>query len=72
MGRRIKIYGSFAILGWLVGAMANVAYFWAWPILVKIYPQILEIFENGWILWGFVGALISVAGCMIYASLPKK
>jgi len=69
MGRRIKIYGLFAIFGWLVGAMANVAYFWAWPLLVEIYPQILG---TGWILWGFIGSLISVAGCAIYASLPKK
>jgi hypothetical protein len=68
MGRG-KIFGLFAILGWFVGIMANVAYFWAWPFLVKIYPQIIE---TGWILWGFIGALISVAGCMIYASLPKK
>jgi len=69
MGRRIKIYGLFAILGWFVGAMVNVAYFWAWPLLVEIYPRILE---TGWILWGFIGALISVAVCAIYASLPKK
>jgi len=69
LGRRVKIYGSFALLGFLLGVVAYFTYSQALPLLLAIYPQIIE---SSWLLWGFVGALISVVGCLIYASIPEK
>lgn len=69
LGQRIKVYGAFALLGFFVGAIAYIAYFKAWPLLLNIYPQIAK---TGWLLWGFVGALITVIGCLIYALMPER
>jgi len=65
----MKVYGSFALLGFLLGVVAYFTYSQALPLLMAIYPQIAE---SGWLLWGFVGALVLVVGCLIYASLPEK
>ena len=69
MRQRKKILGSFALLGFFVGVLAYFTYNWALPMLVVVYPQILEA---GWLLWGLVGALVSVTGCIIYATLPES
>jgi len=69
LGRRMKVYGSFALLGFLLGVVAYFTYSQALPLLMVVYPQIAE---SGWLLWGFVGALVSVVGCVIYAALPEK
>jgi len=69
LGRRIKVYGSFALLGFLLGVVAYLTYSQVLPFLMAIYPQIVE---SSWLLWGLVGALISVVGCLIYAAIPEK
>jgi len=67
--RRLKIIGLFALSGFLIGAAANFIYFRAVPVLVLIFPYILE---TTWLLWGLVGATISIVGCILYGSLPEK
>lgn len=68
MNQRGRILGSFALFGFLAGVLVYFAYNWALPALVAVFPQILEA---KWLLWGFVGALLSVTGCVIYATLPE-
>jgi len=69
MSQRVKIMGSFALLGFLMGIAAYLAYNWVIPILIEIFPQILSM---GWLLWGFVGALLSETMLLLWASFPKQ
>jgi len=69
VGKRLKILGLFAVTGFILGAAANLVYFKALPIMIKIFPQILEV---TWISWGIIGAFLSIIGCLAYASLPEK
>jgi len=69
MGNRLRTVGLFALSGFFFGVAANFVYFNALPVLAQLFPQILE---RTWLLWGLVGAIISVAGCLLYAFLPEK
>jgi len=69
MGEKLKRLGAFALIsfiGFLSGIAANFICSGALPILIKVFPQILEI---SWIAWGLIGSLLSVVGCLIYAYL---
>ena len=67
--KRIKAIAIFAITGFLVGIAANLLYFQAGPALALIFPQLLE---KTWLLWGLIGASVSIVGCIIYAALPER
>jgi len=54
-------------IGFLLGIAANFVYFRAMPILTKAFPLILEI---DWVMWGIIGAFLSIVCCLIYAYLP--
>ena len=61
--------GIFAIAGFLVGIAANLMYFQAGPFLAQFFPQIMQ---TTWLLWGIIGAAISIVGCLVYATLPER
>ena len=69
MSQRVKIMGSFALLGFLMGIAVYLAYNWAIPILIELFPQILSA---GWLLWGLVGALLSETMLLLWATFPKQ
>ncbi|MCX8171119.1 MAG: hypothetical protein N3E47_03995 [Candidatus Bathyarchaeota archaeon] len=70
MGQKLKM--MFAIImigfiGFILGAVANFLYVQVFPAITEIFPQ---IFASEWIIWGFTGAFLAVACCLIYALLP--
>ena len=69
MGEKMKRFGAFAFIsfvGFLLGIVANLVSSEVLPILIKVFPQ---IFEKTWVVWGLIGALLSVICCLIYAYL---
>lgn len=69
MSRRSKIMGSFALLGFVMGLAAYLAYTWAIPILIQLFPEILKA---GWLLWGLAGALLSETILLIWVTFPER
>jgi len=70
MDQKTKMLGAIVIIGFtgfLLGIAANFVYFKALPILIEVFPQILEM---DWIVWGLVGAFLAIICCLIYAYLP--
>ena len=67
--KRFKAIALFAITGFLVGIAINLMYYKAGPVLALIFPQLLE---KTWLLWGLIGASVSIVGCIIYVSLPER
>ena len=69
MGEKTKRLGAFAFisfLGFLLGIVGNLFSSEALPILINVFPQ---IFERTWVVWGLIGALLALMGCLIYAYL---
>ena len=66
---KLKIFAAFAIVGFILGVVINVIYFEVMPTLIAVFPQ---IFNVTWVVWGLVGASISLVGCIVYASLPER
>lgn len=70
MEQKSKMFGAIVIIGvigFLLGIAANFVYFKALPILIEVFPQILEM---DWVVWGLVGAFLAIICCLIYAYLP--
>jgi ABC-type antimicrobial peptide transport system permease subunit len=70
MEQKSKMLGAIVIIGFvgfLLGIAVNFVYFKALPILLEVFPQILEM---DWIVWGLVGAFLAIICCLIYAYLP--
>ena len=59
--------GIIGFIGFLLGAVVNFVYVKALPILIEVFPQILEI---DWVVWGLGGAILAIICCLIYAYLP--
>lgn len=69
MRRKLKIATilfMIGLTGFILGAVANIIYSRALPILVEIFPQ---IFLSEWAAWGLVGAILAIVCCLIYAYL---
>ena len=67
MGYRSKMaltLFAIGLLGFILGAVANVIYYRALPILIETFPQ---IFASEWAAWGLVGALLAIICCLVYA-----
>lgn len=62
--KRLWVFVFISFVGFLLGIAANFFYFVALPILIEVFPQILGM---TWVIWGIIGAFLSVAGCLIYA-----
>ncbi len=72
MGNKIKKLWAFVLfssIGFLSGMMANIICFEAVPFLQRIFPQLLQM---TWVIWGLIGAFLSVAGCLLYAVNMSK
>ena len=70
MDQKSKMLGMIVIIGFigfLLGIAANFVYFKALPILIEVFPQILEM---DWVVRGLVGAFLAIICCLIYAYLP--
>lgn len=57
---------AIGITGFMLGAIANIVYSKAFPVLIEVFPQ---IFSSEWAAWGIVGAILAVVCCLIYAYL---
>ena len=68
MGSRIKILGTFAIVGFLGGIVANVFFRTLWPWLLTIFPSILTA---EWVISGIAGALITTCIIIIWVYLSS-
>jgi len=70
MSERIRILGVFAILGFVAGVLANVAYHTVLPVLLAVLPQI----QAEAILSGFAGAVLTMLVLVLwsYLSGPRK
>ena len=66
MGDRLKILGTFALLGFIGGVLANVLYHTLWPWLLAVFPAILTA---QWVLSGIAGALITTCFVVIWVYL---
>ncbi len=67
---RLRMLGTLAFigfLGFLLGVASFFVYFEGLPILMAIFPQLFQI---TWVMWGVIGAFLSVICCLIYAYLP--
>ena len=71
MSERIKILGIFAILGFLAGILANFAYHTVLPMVLSIFPQVLQA---EWVLSGLAGAILTMIVLVLWAYLsgPRK
>ena len=69
MGERIKILGTFALLGFIGGIAANLGYQTVWPWLVSTFPLIFSSAE--WIISGIAGALITTFFVVIWVYLSR-
>ena len=71
MNDRLKILGVFALLGFVGGVLANVAFHTVWPWLVANFSL---IFASEMVISGIAGALITTCFVVIwvYLSQPRQ
>jgi len=69
MGGRIKILGSFALLGFIAGVAANFAYHRVFPVLLAIFPGILLA---EWVLSGIAGAFLTLLMVVLWVYLGRR
>ena len=71
MNDRVKILGVFALLGFVGGVLANVAFHTVWPWLVANFSL---IFASEMVISGIAGALITTCFVVIwvYLSQPRQ
>lgn len=55
------------LVGFVLGAAANLLYSKALPVLIEVFPQ---IFASEWAAWGLIGAILAIVCCLIYAYMP--
>lgn len=65
---RLKILGTFAVLGFVGGVSANILYHTLWPWLLAVFPT---IFHAEWVLSGIAGALITTFMVVIWVYLSE-
>lgn len=70
MGTKTKMLAVtifIGFIGFLLGIASYFIYSEALPILMKFFPQIMEV---TWLMWGLIGAFLAIICCLIYAYLP--
>lgn len=70
MGHKSKMAFTLfmiGLVGFMLGAAANIIYSRALPILIEAFPQMLA---SEWAAWGLVGAVLAIVCCLIYAYMP--
>ena len=68
MSGRVKILASFALLGFIAGVVANIAYRTVLPGLLQIFPEILMA---DWVLSGIAGTGLTLVMLILWAYLSK-
>jgi hypothetical protein len=66
MSERIKVLGTFALLGFFAGIAANFLYHIAWPWLLQIFPTILHA---EWMVSGLAGAMLTIVMVVLWVYL---
>ena len=66
MSGKMKIIGSFALLGFIAGVAANFTYKTVIPALMKAFPELLK-FGSEWIFSGFAGAILTILMVVAWA-----
>lgn len=66
MSERIKVLGTFAVLGFIAGIAANLLYHTVWPWLLAVFP---EIFHVEWVVSGIAGALLTIIMLVLWVYL---
>ena len=69
MNDRLKILGTFAVLGFVGGVLANVGFHTVWPWLAVNFPL---IFSAEWVISGMAGALITTFFVVIWVYLSQS
>ena len=69
MNDRLKILGTFAVLGFVGGVIANVGFHTVWPWLAANFPL---LFSSEWVISGIAGALITTCFVVIWVSLSRS
>jgi len=69
MSDRMKILGTFAVLGFFGGIVANIGAKVVWPWLVASFPLLFASAE--WIISGAAGALITTFFVVIWVYLSR-
>jgi len=64
MSERLKVLLTFAVLGFIAGILANLAYHTIIPGLIAVFPQLLQA---EWVLSGFAGAFLTIVVVVIWA-----
>jgi len=72
IGKRFTAIGLLTLCGFLLGVTVNFVYVKGLPILAEAFPELLALLGGTWLLWGLIGALVSVTLFMLYAYLPEN
>ena len=66
MSERIKVLGTFALLGFIAGIAANFLYHMVWPWLLQVFPTILHA---EWMVSGLAGAMLTLVMLILWVYL---
>lgn len=69
MSERLKVLLTFALLGFLAGILANLAYHTIIPALIAAFPSMLQA---EWVLSGFAGAFLTIVVVVIWAYFTRS
>jgi hypothetical protein len=68
MSERLKILGIFAVLGFIAGILANVAYDTVVPAILAALPNI----SGKWVVSGFTGMILTLLVLAVWAYFSQK
>jgi phosphotransferase system glucose/maltose/N-acetylglucosamine-specific IIC component len=68
MSERLKILGIFAVLGFIAGILANVAYDVVVPAILAALPNI----SGKWVVSGFTGMILTLLVLAVWAYFSQK
>ena len=68
MSERLKILGIFAVLGFVAGILANVAYDTVVPAILAALPNV----SGKWIVSGFTGMVLTLLVLSVWAYFSGK
>jgi len=69
MSERLKVLLTFALLGFLAGILANLAYHTIIPAFIAAFPTLLQA---EWVLSGFAGAFLTIVVVVIWAYFTRS
>jgi len=69
MSERMKVLLTFALLGFLAGILANLAYHTVIPAIIAAFPTLLQA---EWVLSGFAGAFLTIVVVVIWAYFTRS